>query len=310
MKQQVISADSHVLEPADLWSSRLPSGLRDRGPKLVTGGQLGWSVDGGAPEPVTDLLTKKRGNAGNYEDLVGGSSNPADRVREQTYDAVDAEVLYPHPPAWSAINKASDAELKLACYRAYNDWIAEFAAHDPNRLHGLAKIPTTGIDDAVAELKRAAGDLKLRGAILDAWPNGGPTPNPAEDEKLWAVAEELGVPLSVHKGLTPWLTPAAAPVGPGLAPASDRHRSRQRRLARAGVDEHRRLLPADVGHSPGVVGQSRLAAERLRPPALLVHVRQRSRGRVHPALRRRLPPDVGELRPHDGFGVPERPGGR
>ena len=33
---ELISADSHVLEPADLFETRLPSGLRGRAPKLVS----------------------------------------------------------------------------------------------------------------------------------------------------------------------------------------------------------------------------------------------------------------------------------
>jgi predicted TIM-barrel fold metal-dependent hydrolase len=43
-------------------------------------------------------------------------------------------------------------------------------------------------------------------------------PNPAEDETFWAATEELGVPISIHKALTPWLTPGAPAVGPGLPP--------------------------------------------------------------------------------------------
>ncbi|HVX23168.1 MAG TPA: hypothetical protein VHB02_17640 [Acidimicrobiales bacterium] len=31
----IISVDDHVIEPPDLWQRWLPSGLRDRGPKVV-----------------------------------------------------------------------------------------------------------------------------------------------------------------------------------------------------------------------------------------------------------------------------------
>ena len=30
----LISADSHVLEPADLWTARLPAAYRDRAPRV------------------------------------------------------------------------------------------------------------------------------------------------------------------------------------------------------------------------------------------------------------------------------------
>ena len=35
MDMRVISADSHMMEPADLWESRLDSKFRDRSPKVV-----------------------------------------------------------------------------------------------------------------------------------------------------------------------------------------------------------------------------------------------------------------------------------
>ena len=35
MKQQVISADSHVIEPPDLWLSHIEPEFRDRAPRVV-----------------------------------------------------------------------------------------------------------------------------------------------------------------------------------------------------------------------------------------------------------------------------------
>ena len=44
---EVISADSHVVEPPDIFDARLPSALRDRAPRLVTHeGGSAWLVDG------------------------------------------------------------------------------------------------------------------------------------------------------------------------------------------------------------------------------------------------------------------------
>ena len=36
-------------------------------------------------------------------------------------------------------------QLRLACFRAYNDWMAEFTAVAPDRLVGVGLIPNTGI---------------------------------------------------------------------------------------------------------------------------------------------------------------------
>jgi hypothetical protein len=35
MDMRVISADSHMMEPADLWETRLDSKFRDRSPKVI-----------------------------------------------------------------------------------------------------------------------------------------------------------------------------------------------------------------------------------------------------------------------------------
>ncbi len=47
----LISADSHVVEPADMWQSRIASAYRDRAPVARTdaAGTVHWFVDGDVP---------------------------------------------------------------------------------------------------------------------------------------------------------------------------------------------------------------------------------------------------------------------
>jgi hypothetical protein len=47
----LISEDSHVVEPADLWRSRIAPAYRDRAPvaKTDTTGTVHWFVDGNVP---------------------------------------------------------------------------------------------------------------------------------------------------------------------------------------------------------------------------------------------------------------------
>ena len=48
MEYKVISADNHILEPRDLFLTRLPKEFRDRAPRVMRGadGGDGWSFDG------------------------------------------------------------------------------------------------------------------------------------------------------------------------------------------------------------------------------------------------------------------------
>jgi predicted TIM-barrel fold metal-dependent hydrolase len=144
--------------------------------------------------------------------------DPAERVKAQWADSVDAELLYPSTGLWDAIKQLEDTDLKLALVRAYNDWIAEFCSRRPERLFALAKLPTTGIDDARSELLRCVNELGMRGAILDSWPNGAAGRDPA-DEPFWETVNDLKVPISLHYAIGP--TASTAPpsgIAPGLKP--------------------------------------------------------------------------------------------
>ena len=205
----LVSADSHVIEPADLFEKRLPAGLRDRAPKVVSL-EIGdaWSVAGAEPVGFPESATTGSGYRNRskstpqpvtFADLLPALSDPAERIRAQEADSVDAEVIYPYAPLWDAVKWLDDPELQLGCVRAYNDWIAEFSAHSPDRLLGLGKIPSTSPADARAELVRCVEDLKLRGVILDAWPGG--ALGEFANDPFWDTVSDAGVPVSVHYGL-------------------------------------------------------------------------------------------------------------
>jgi predicted TIM-barrel fold metal-dependent hydrolase len=224
----LISADSHVLEPADLFEKRLPAHLRDRAPKLAPwNGGSAWMIADLDPVPLP--ATAKTGSGyrpGNvtdgtaiaYSDVLPALIDPAERIKAQEADSVDAEVLYPTPLLWDAIKLLDDAELKLACVRAYNDWIAEFCAHAPDRLIGLGKVPTTSVEDARAEVLRCA-ELKLRGLVLDALPSGAAVGGNPADDPFWDAVNETGLPVSFHVGVGSNITTMPeGGIAPGLKP--------------------------------------------------------------------------------------------
>lgn len=226
MELSAVSSDSHVNEPPDLFIPRMPKALRERAPRVIdteNGGQA-WVIED-VKDPMALGLTavnfraQKRFDRSNYkqkfleyrdgvrrgvrfEDILAGSFDPKARLHEQDEDHVQAEVLYASPTVWAGVKATRDPALRLACFRAYNDWMAEFTAVSPDRLVGVGLIPNTGIDDAVAELKRCIVDLKLRTVALESYPSGsyaGPSP---ADDRFWALADELGAPVSLHATFT------------------------------------------------------------------------------------------------------------
>jgi len=94
---------------------------------------------------------------------------------------------------------ADDRELQTVCVRAYNEWLVEFCAGSNGRLVGQTIIPTTGVEDAVAELRWGL-DHGMKGALIAAYPDGTyASPGPANDA-FWDLAQESGTPLGVHIG--------------------------------------------------------------------------------------------------------------
>jgi predicted TIM-barrel fold metal-dependent hydrolase len=110
-------------------------------------------------------------------------------------DGVSGEVLYPS----FAMNLfgLQDAALQDACFRVYNDWILEYCSVAPDRLYGVSCIATYDIDHGVAELERCR-NAGLPGALI--WQAPPPDFSFATNhyERLWAAAEDLEVPISLH----------------------------------------------------------------------------------------------------------------
>jgi len=111
-------------------------------------------------------------------------------------DGVDAQTLYPNLGI-GPLFLLDDFELQYACLRAYNDFLSEFCSTNPNRLVGIALIPTDDVQTGVDEIKRISKLKGLRGAMLPTYPRGEPL-NSSTYEPLWQVAEDLGLPMHIH----------------------------------------------------------------------------------------------------------------
>ncbi|MEO8693322.1 MAG: amidohydrolase family protein [Acidimicrobiales bacterium] len=206
-RYRLISADSHVNEPPDLWTARVPAAFRDRAPRIEQFPEGDAWVIEGVKDPINFGMNACAGLAPEemrgwcrFEDIRHGGYDPAARLAEMDADSVDAEVLYPTPRLSQAIFANSDAEYHLAMVRAYNDWIAEFAGYAPERFGALAMMPNIGIDAALAEIDRVLEQRGVRGVVMGRYPNGSLEIMP-EDEKVFGALAERGVPLSIHVSL-------------------------------------------------------------------------------------------------------------
>ncbi len=208
-RYEVISCDGHLEIPPDAWVRHIPAEHLNRAPRLIklrTGGE-GWIVEGSplihnGQNVAAGRPLKVKG--GSYWEADGtpvpGTGDARQRLAEQDRDGIDAEVLYPPVFISRFIENIEDGEAYVAMVRAFNDFLAEdYCAVAPDRLIGNAVMPASGIEDAIAELKRAR-EIGLRSICLGSFPNGSGTPAP-EDDLFWQAALDLGVPITAHSAM-------------------------------------------------------------------------------------------------------------
>jgi predicted TIM-barrel fold metal-dependent hydrolase len=206
---ELISSDSHIIEPADLWQERIDRSFRDRAPRLVHEAEADqWYADGikfgaiginqqaGVRFETPEHLTLQ----GRMATVPRGGFDPHAHVQDMDRDTVAGGVLYPSQGLTTY--RIPDSALLSAIFRAYNDWLADFCQPYPHRLKGIAMLNVDEVQDAVGELQRAA-TMGLAGGMIPLRPLAHRYDHPRYD-LLWAAAQDLAMPLSLHTGTRRW----------------------------------------------------------------------------------------------------------
>ena len=202
---RVISPDNHVVEPVDLWTSRGESKFKDRAPHIerIEGGDW-WVCDGQKVIDVAGSGTlagvrfeepEKITRQGNVEELRPGGYIPEEHVKDMDIDGIDVSIVY--PTVGLLLYGVPDGELLSSAFRTYNDWVAEFCGAIPKPLKGIAVLNVDDVQKGVKELERCA-KMGFVGAMITVYPPAGQGYDKPEYEPLWATAQDLGMPLSLH----------------------------------------------------------------------------------------------------------------
>jgi predicted TIM-barrel fold metal-dependent hydrolase len=205
---RIISSDSHVIEPEDLWEKRIDKPFRDRAPRLFHEGDTDqWICDGmrfgviggnqqaGLRFEDPAKLTME----GSMATVRLGGLDPTAHVNDMDLDGIAAGVLYPSQGLTLFGIPATD--VLSASFRAYNDYLAEFCSPYPDRLKGIAMVNVDDMEEGTEELERAA-KIGLAGAMISIDPVL-PYHHAAYD-RFWAAAQDLNLPLSLHTGTMRW----------------------------------------------------------------------------------------------------------
>lgn len=235
---KIVSVDDHLVEPPDLWTSRLPSHLLEQGPRVERmpalslpvytdeGGQRDvlnvgpgddhvwcdvWCFEGAryplhrtaaskafAPEDVVALPTT-------YDEIGSGCYEWSARLDDMDIAGVEASVTFPNlfvRFCGQRFIEARDKDLALKCVKAYNDFLfEEWSEPSGGRLLGSIILPLWDVDASTAELERNA-DRGCRSICFSEIPArlGLPSMYTQAWDPLLASCEAAGVVVSVHVG--------------------------------------------------------------------------------------------------------------
>lgn len=213
-KFAIVSSDSHVIEPGNLWLDYTEAKFRDRAPKLepdpeaVHPGEERFTCDG-VPwyNPAKAVMAVEEDNRRTEREMTSthasvlvehiypGAYDPDARILAMADEGVDAEVLY--PTIGLVLYTVKDLELRHACLAAYNNWIADFCAKYPKVLKAVCMVDLEDVAWSVKEMSRCA-KIGLKGAMVTNGPNNQDRWASPDLDPFWAAAQDMDFPVSLH----------------------------------------------------------------------------------------------------------------
>jgi predicted TIM-barrel fold metal-dependent hydrolase len=208
---RIIDCDSHLTEPPDLWTARVPASLAERVPvqKTVDGltswylGDESWASIGGN--------TIRTG----HEKVLGSHvSQPFETIDKSAWSAVErlelldkmgiwGQVLYPNGIGFASnhIFAIEDESLRQLVLQTYNDFLVEVQDESGGRLFPQALLPIWDMELTVAEATRLL-DRGITGFTLSDKPEMIGLPQLVEPyfEPMWDLFNESGAVANFHIG--------------------------------------------------------------------------------------------------------------
>jgi len=207
----VVDADSHIIEPADLWTSRISSRWGDMVPHVKFDEKWGedrWYIGSKKLFGVGAFAQAQwpefpPSHPPTLAQAVPAATDPKERLRYMDEVGVYYQLLYPNILGFHSHVFLNQMERELAteCVRAYNDWLTEFCSADPRRLIPVMMLPFWDIDASVAEMKRAY-EMGHKGVLFAARYDKVGLPRLIDDhwEPLLKQAQEMDLSMNFHVG--------------------------------------------------------------------------------------------------------------
>jgi predicted TIM-barrel fold metal-dependent hydrolase len=196
VKHFVFSADSHVMEPADLFTAGLPASLkkhaihaRKEGEFLITGTEdkVIYRIRVGQHREKQLGDNERRG----IREIPG-------RLEDMELEGIDAEICFPSLGLW--LYCLDNPEAEAASARLYNDWNDRFLGDNPSRFVRCGMLPVLDFSNTLAELDYLASKGFTAAMLPAVTPPNLPKYNSDKWDPIFARAAEKGIVFVMHTG--------------------------------------------------------------------------------------------------------------
>ena len=201
---KVFDSDMHVMEPPDLWQRFIAPEYRSIAPIGVTSENvrdLRLRLPGVAQPPLSFNIRGKNyeRNQKLYAEHARRGWTAEVQLEAMDLEGLDAAVMFPSRGLTALTAPGMDPGYAAAIARAYNDWLHEFCAADPQRMFAAGMVSIYDIGHAVEETHRAVEELGFKAIFLRANVVTGKPWHDTYYEPLWNALEELDLPLGFHE---------------------------------------------------------------------------------------------------------------
>ncbi|WP_013320761.1 amidohydrolase family protein [Gloeothece verrucosa] len=194
---KIIDADSHVIEPPQMWAKYIDPKFKDFAPSLD------MKIKG---ELITEKVSQQVEKEGNKQMMQAhphaylSRYSPESQVEEMVKMGVDIAFIYPTYGLWLFAIDSLPPEVIDAFTHAYNTWLyEEFCSYDPARLKGVGAINLHDPETMVKELERIA-NWGWKAVFLRPNPVKGRILSDPSYESFWSACEALDIAVGIHEG--------------------------------------------------------------------------------------------------------------
>jgi predicted TIM-barrel fold metal-dependent hydrolase len=213
---KIVDCDTHFTEPADMWISRAPAGMKDKMPhvKRIDGADH-WFVGDKAFGSIGGNVIAKDHNKllgrlafRNYDQINEGSYDVKERLKDMDAMGVWAQICFQNGGVTQvgSLQALNDEPLAIAITQIYNDACKDRMDESGGRINGMGTLPYWDKAIMNKEMRRLA-DMNIRGITLPDRPERVTTSSAylGPDGKVspfWAevfeICDATGIPLNFH----------------------------------------------------------------------------------------------------------------